>query len=235
MSIAQEPEGDLEAQVLRLQQGLRAVGTTITVRANRNRGLLLGLRGDPRTGLRLSVHEDLVNHADAIPLIIAWVMSRGRQLPPGLRLILDAVQAKRRASHRATFPPPLDLPALGSAIDPHAVLKQLHANWFAHLTLPRLVMARQNHKRRQRRIHFATYHRTAATIRLHPRMVEPWVASLFLDYVLFHEMCHHAQAASPLRGETPHSGRFRTWEARFPQLDLALRWERDHLHRFLGG
>ena len=148
---------------------------------------------------------------------------------------LDAVQAERRASHRATFPPPLDLPALGSAIDPHAVLKQLHANWFAHLTLPRLVMARQNHKRRQRRIHFATYHRTAATIRLHPRMVEPWVASLFLDYVLFHEMCHHAQAASPLRGETPHSGRFRTWEARFPQLDLALRWERDHLHRFLGG
>jgi predicted SprT family Zn-dependent metalloprotease len=68
---------------------------------------------------------------------------------------------------------------------------------------------------------------------VNPRLDQPWIARCFFEHVLFHELCHHAQACAPVRGERPHSQRFRAMERSYPYHAEAQAWERSHLDRLL--
>jgi hypothetical protein len=202
------------------------------LRLNRNRRQLLTLRGT-WSRPRLSLHEGLLAHGDALAEIPRWIASRGRGAFPALRAALDAVLEAGRAEERARHPPPA-LPPLGGPLDLEAVFAQVHAAWFPGLPRPAIAWARGGGgRRRRRRIRFASYRRDPPRIAVHRSLDRPWIARAFVEHVLHHELCHHAQACAPRRGERPHSTRFRIWEARFPGLDAVLAWERAHLEALL--
>jgi hypothetical protein len=206
----------------------------MSLRLNRNRRTLLSLRW--HAGWRLSLHEDMLDDAAALDDIVAWVAKRGRGRYPALnaamRRVVDEHRQRERAD-RGPLPFPL-LEPLGGALDLGGAFTRVHATWFAHLPKPRIDWSRGSLRRSQRHIRFGCYRRRPQpAITIHPRLDQPWVARAFVDHVLFHELCHHAQACAPLRGETAHSKRFRAWERSFPLHADVLAWEAAHLDRFL--
>lgn len=220
------------ASFTRLTQQLASLG--VRVRLNRNRRTLLSLRQHASAGLVLSLHGDLLDHAAGLAEIPAWVRARGRLRCPCLR---EALALVFRSLHQRLLPPPLpDLPTLDGPLDVTQVLERVHGRWFAHLTKPAIDWARSSPRRRLRHIRFACYRRGVSPIILiNPRLSQPWLAWVFIEHVIFHELCHHAQAAMPVRGESAHSRRFRDLERTYPHHAEALAWERANLHRLLDG
>ena len=210
------------------------------LRLNRNRRTMLSLRGQPGGRWSLSLHVALLGDPNAIAEIPSWAANHGRQTSVVLRQALRAVwlTAQSEDAHdvddSGSSPPPIELPVIGGPLDLQVELERIHAGWFSRLPLPQIRWARQAH-RRLSHIRFGSYRRHQRLISLHPRLDQPWVARVFVEHVVFHELCHHAQACAPLRREPPHSQRFRTWECSYPHHDAALRWERRNLARLLDG
>ncbi|MBA3710759.1 MAG: hypothetical protein H0W83_18295, partial [Planctomycetes bacterium] len=131
--------------------------------------------------------------------------------------------------------PSLVLEPLGGPLDLKSHLDRIHGQYFSDLPRPDITWGRSRTRLPRRQVRFATYRpRPRPLVTVSPRLDQPWIARLFIDFVLYHELCHHAQANAPMRGERVHGKRFRTWERRFPGFDQATRWERENLDRFLG-
>lgn len=210
-------------------QRLRSAIPGIELHTRRNRRTLISLRGRPGT-LRLSLHPLILEDADHAPPIIEWVARRGRGgAGTCLRALLTRTQERiasavdpngwAEASH---------LPTLGRSLDLESTLTRIMALGFPDLPRPRIQWARCS-AGRLITIRFGSYRRKPrpGSISLHPRLQRPWIASVFFDHVLYHELCHHRQACQPLAGrETAHSVRFRTWDRAFPGYRQARAWER---------
>lgn len=208
------------------------------LRLNRNRRTMLSLRGQRGGRWTVSLHAALLDEPQAVAELPTWVAAHGRRTGPALRQALRAAWlTAQAATDGSTAADPVvveDLPTIGHRIDLQAELDRLHGGWFAHLSKPEIRWARQAH-RRLSHIRFGSYRRDRALISLHPRLAQPWIARAFVEHVIFHELCHHAQACDPRRREPPHSPRFRAWEQRYPQHAAALAWERRNLARLLDG
>jgi hypothetical protein len=218
-----------------LRAACRAAGLAVALRLHRNRTIALSLRGRPGAW-RLGLHHDLLDDGGFLLALPDWIAAGGRGRHPGiaagLRRLGDAQREQRRL---ARGPEPACAPIGSAGLDLPAELARIHRTWFADLSLPDCAWARASYRRRQRCIRYGSYRRRPAPlIRLHPRLGEPWIARAFVEHVLFHELCHHRQALVPLRGERPHSPRFRAWERSFPQHAEAMAWERYHRDRLLG-
>lgn len=220
----------------RLADALARLPRPVGVRLNRNRRLLVSLRMEGGKPI-VSVHEGLLQYPDALDDLIAWIARGGRGRHPvlrqAMRTVFDQMQAQQRQGVDVPALPPL--PTVG--VDPLPLdlwFNRIHGTWFAHVPRPSVGWSRSTGNRPQQHIRFGCYRqRPSPLITLHPKLALPWVAVCFVEHVIFHELCHHAQACRPIRGETAHSDRFRSWERRYPQHELALAWEKAHLHRFL--
>lgn len=204
----------------------------VRVRLNRNQRVLLSLRRQRSGVMVVSLHGDLLAHPQALATLPDWVRSRGRQVDPVLR---DTLSLVWRRIHQRSAPTPVpDLAPLGSPVDLDAWLTRVHGQWFDHLPLPAIRWARQSPRRRLSHIRFGCYRKgPPAEILINPRLQRPWIAQVFLEHVIHHELCHHAQACMPVRGEKAHSRRFRQLERGYPHHAEALAWQRAHLHRLL--
>jgi hypothetical protein len=218
----------------RLLIELRRIEPKLRVRLNRNRRTLVSLRWS--RGWTLSLHEKLFAHQAALDELPRWLRDKGRGAYPGLDQGMQDVMRELRQTERggrgAACP---RLPTLSAPLDLQMVFDQVHRTWFAHLLKPTVRWSRSSNPP-QRHIRFGCYRRAPTPlITLHPRLNQPWVAQAFVQHVIFHELCHHAQACSPMRRELMHSRRFRQWEASFPLHVEARAWERAHLEYFLDG
>ena len=87
-----------------------------------------------------------------------------------------------------------------------------------------------------RSIRFGSFDYDHQLIRLHPKLDAAWVPAFFVEFIVFHELCH---GVIPPRVENGrrllHPPEFGTLERRFPLYDQALAWEQKNLHRFLRG
>ncbi len=211
------------------------LGLVSSIRINRNERTLLSLRGSRTEGIRLSLHHGLLDHPAALAELPAWIRGRGRVPGPALKAAIDTVfmtLAKKRRGHPQTAPV---FEPLAGPVDLEALYATIHGQWFPQLTRPPVFWGPRLKPMRRRHIRFAAYHRKP-----HPRIIvnrlldQPWIAREFVAYVLYHELCHHAQACNPVRGELPHSPRFKEWEARYPRFAELRLWEKAHLDRFLG-
>jgi hypothetical protein len=221
--------GELREAAAALLHDLRPLRVT-SVRVTHNQRLIIGLRGSPRAGLRLGIHAGLVVRRTLWPSIAAWIGGASRRPPDDLQAAIDEVFQAQRTARVVVAP---ELEPIGQKWDAHADLDRVLAAWFPHLPRPALTWGRQAPRRRRKHIRFACYRRSPPTIVLSPLVDQPWVARRFLEYLLFHELCHHAQACRPMPGETAHSPRFQSWERRYPHLEQVLAWEQAHLDRFL--
>lgn len=208
---------------------LRSALPGVELRLRRNRRTLLSLRGRPGV-LRLSVHPQVLADVDHAEAIVAWVARRGRG---GAGLRLRAVLS-RTQQHLATLAEPADwegvsqLPTVAGGVDLEASLTRILARDCPALPRPAIRWARRS-TGRLLSIRFGTYRRQPrpGVIAINPRLGRPWIAAVFLDHVIHHELCHHRQAWQPDGGrETAHSPRFRAWERAFPGYLQARAWER---------
>lgn len=224
----------------RLEHVLREIARrcpTCQVRLNHNANTMLSLRHRRQGGSVVSMHVGLLDHAVAVRDLPDWVASHGRRISQDLRNALQSVWRDQRRAE--IIREPSNLPTLETIpvpFDLAEMLAQVHGTWFGHLPRPAIRWARSSPRRTLTSIRFACYRaRPQAVIVVNPRLARPWVARIFAEHVLYHELCHHAQACAPIRGEPPHSRRFRAWETQYPHHELATAWERVHLERFLVG
>jgi hypothetical protein len=175
---------------------------------------------------RLALDPHVAADPEAPDALRRWLASRGRDSGPVRALI------HRCEGHRERERPISLLPPLAGPVDLEARLSRLHPLAAPGSPRPAITWARTT-RGTLRSIRFGCYDRRAALIRIHPRLARPWVADLFVDAVIHHELCHHRQACEPVRGERVHSARFRAWDRAFPGHHAAEQWMRDHLHRLL--
>jgi len=84
-------------------------------------------------------------------------------------------------------------------------------------------------------IKLGSYAHQDRLVRIHPVLDRRWVPRYFVEYVMFHEMLHHAMPATS-RGvgrRLLHPPEFREREREYRHHERALAWERAHLHRLL--
>ena len=116
-----------------------------------------------------------------------------------------------------------------------AVFKRLNERYFDD-TVHVLVTwgARSPVQKPRATIKLGSYSFQDRLIRIHPALDRQWVPKYFVEYVMFHEMLHHAMPVT--RGEGRrllHPPEFREREREFRKHDRALAWEKAHLHRLL--
>jgi hypothetical protein len=223
-------------RLVRLQLRLSHEAPVGRLRLNRNRRTMLSLRGRP-AAWTVSLHVGLLDHDGAVHEIPAWVASQGRTTTPALRQCLEEVWSRQHAAkvvRSGDDDLARGLPTLGGPLVLADEFIRVHQRWFAQLPLPLIGWSRASPRRRISHIRFGSYRPTPqALVLVHPRLDQPWVARAFIEHVLYHELCHHAQACTPLRGERPHSPRFRAMERSYPQHREALAWERANLERLM--
>jgi len=214
---------------------VRAVDGRLRLRLNHNRRTLLTLRVARDRSGTLSLHPGFLDHPAALAEIPTWIRQQGRGGFPGIAAALRSIGRDQRSRILvgAAGEQLRALPILGGPFDLTATVDRLHATWFRHLPALAVTWARDTGTGHLSHMRFGCYRRNPARISLHPRLDRPWIARVFVEHVLFHEICHHAQACAPLAGETAHSARFRLWERRFPGHDLAMTWERAFVHHLL--
>lgn len=208
---------------------LRSALPGIDLRLRRNRRTLVSLRGRPGS-LHLSLHPQVLADADHAEPIINWVARRGRGgAGARLRAVLARTQ-ERIASDAAPrrWDEVARMTVVAGGVDLEATLGRILSCHFPDLSRPVIHWARRS-TGRLATIRFGAYRRQSkpGSISMNPRLDRPWIAGVFIDHVIHHELCHHRQACEPLKSkETAHSPRFRAWERTFPAYRQARDWER---------
>ena len=124
----------------------------------------------------------------------------------------------------------------GRVHDLRAIFDKLNAKYFRNRIKDyTLVWGRKRKARPRDEIVFGTIQEDDRIIRIHPLLDRSIVPAWFVDYVVYHEMCH-----AVVRDEYDSSGRrivhhakFYERERRFHWFKRAKAWEEENLGRFL--
>ena len=127
-------------------------------------------------------------------------------------------------------------PEQGRFFNLRAIFDKLNAKYFRNrLRDYTIVWGRKRASRPRDEIVFATIQEDDRMIRIHPLLDRAFVPAWFLEYVIYHEMCH-----AVVRDEYDSSGRrivhhkkFWARERRFHWFKRAKVWEEENLARFL--
>ncbi len=126
--------------------------------------------------------------------------------------------------------------AQGRVFNLRTIFRNLNAEYFGNrFPRYRIVWARKQKGRPKTQIVFGTIQEEDRIIRIHPLLDRRLVPTWFLEYVVYHEMCH-----AVVRDEYDSAGRrivhhekFFARERRFHWFRRAKVWEQENLARFL--
>jgi len=124
----------------------------------------------------------------------------------------------------------------GKVFNLRTIFRNLNAEYFNNrFPRYRIVWARKQKGRPKTEIVFGSIQEEDRIIRIHPLLDRRFVPTWFLEYVVYHEMCH-----AVVRDEYDSAGRrivhhekFFARERRFHWFRRAKTWEQDNLARFL--
>ncbi len=122
---------------------------------------------------------------------------------------------------------------VGEVYDLREIRDRLNRRFFRGHVTARITWGRMPPRRRRRHIGFGAYYRDHDLIRMNPLLDQPWVPRYFVEYIVYHEMCHAYLAFDLFGRDGIHTPRFRDLERRFPRLEKALAWEKANLDRLL--
>lgn len=124
----------------------------------------------------------------------------------------------------------------GRFFDLRSIFNKLNVKYFGRrLTRYSIVWGRKRKLRPRDEIVFGSIQEDDRVIRIHPLLDRSFVPAWFLEYVIYHEMCH-----AVVKDEFDSSGRrivhhekFWERERRFRWFRRAKAWEEENLARFL--
>ena len=103
-------------------------------------------------------------------------------------------------------------------------------------TLPKikLTYGKRGKKGKQDSIRLASFWPHKKQIVMHPFLLAEGVPDAYIEYLLFHELCHAYMIFTGQSENTrQHGPEFKNLESKFPQINEARRWENNHLQKFL--
>lgn len=126
--------------------------------------------------------------------------------------------------------------AQGRVFNLRTIFRNMNAEYFGHrFPRYRIVWARKKPGRPKNEIVFGTIQEVDRLIRIHPLLDRRFVPTWFVEYVVYHEMCHAVvrdQYDSAGRRKVHHE-KFFERERRFHWFRRAKAWEQENLARFL--
>jgi len=146
--------------------------------------------------------------------------------------------AKKRKVVSPTLPMQrqLEFPEKGRFFDLRAVFEKLNARYFRRrLKDYTIVWGRKRKVRPRDEIVFGTIQEEDRIIRIHPLLDRSCVPLWFLEYVVYHEMCHTVVRDKYTRTgrRIVHHEKFFERERKFHWFKRAKAWEHENLARFL--
>lgn len=230
-----EARARVRALLYALDPAVRARVAEVTV--NENRRHWLTVRSTSRGRWRLSLHWGLLAHVDALRDALT-TFGRTGQFGEGLQAVIDNASAALDIE-----PVQPELPRLrahGQHVDLARLLEQARRYLPAHVAPPELSIGwsrASGRARRSLRLGRADVERGRITI--HPVLDRAEVPEYVVEMVVYHELCHvvapplSADEAARTRQRRIHHRAFRALERRYPRLDEADEWIREHLSELL--
>ena len=117
-----------------------------------------------------------------------------------------------------------------------AIFDKLNAKYFRNrLKDYTLVWGQKRKARPKDQIVFGTIQEDDRMIRIHPLLDRSFVPTWFIEYVIYHEMCHAVvrDEFDPAGRRIVHHEKFYARERRFHWFRRAKAWEQNNLARFL--
>lgn len=212
----------------------RRIGARVALVLTENATTMVSYRwraaGDVQIRLHRMFSEARIEVHDAIAAFVRG--NRGAASRPMDEFIRSNRHQIRRKAPR--FDPEKLKAPKGEVYDLRDMRDRLNKRFFGGHVTARITWGRQPPRRRRRHIGFGAYYRDLDLIRVNPLLDQTWVPKFFVEYIVYHEMCHAFLAFDLFGREGIHTPRFRELEKRFPKFDEALAWERESLDRLLG-
>ena len=127
-------------------------------------------------------------------------------------------------------------PEQGKYFDLREIFDKLNARYFRNrLKDYQIVWGRKRRERPAIEIVFGTIQEDDRVIRIHPLLDRAFIPRWFLEYVIYHEMCHAVVPDRYTRDgrRIVHHDAFFAKERRFHWFKRAKKWEEENLGRFL--
>lgn len=212
----------------------RRIGAKVSLVLTENATTMVSYRWRGASDVHIRLHRMFCAAAvDVHDAIAAFVRgNRGAQSRPMDEFIRANRHQIRRKAPR--FDPEKLKAPKGDVYDLREMRDRLNKRFFRGHVTARITWGRQPPRRRRRHIGFGAYYRDLDLIRVNPLLDQEWVPKFFVEYIVYHEMCHAFLAFDLFGRDGIHTPRFRELEKRFPRFDSALEWERDNLDRLLG-
>ena len=124
----------------------------------------------------------------------------------------------------------------GRFFDLDAIFKKLNRRYFNdRLRRYSIVWGRKRRSRPKDYIVFGSIQEEDRLIRIHPLLDRAFVPAWFLEFVIYHEMCHAVvrDQVGPNGRRIVHHERFYARERQFHWFRRAKEWEEENLARFL--
>lgn len=126
--------------------------------------------------------------------------------------------------------------AQGRFFNLRAIFDKMNARYFRNrLKHYTLVWGRKRRGKPRDEIVFGTIQEDDRVIRIHPLLDRAFVPVWFVEYVVYHEMCHAvvADKFTPAGRRKVHHEKFFARERQFHWFRRAKTWEQENLARFL--
>lgn len=208
-----------------------ATGRPVSLRMNSNTHSMVTARPDhPGPGIKVSLHRMFLEADEAVLRALALFIHK--PTPEARQIIRDyiasndkLIQASRAES---TLPRRLTGSAKGKVYQLEERAIQLNEDYFQNRLEFRIIWGREIRTgRRQRNITLGTWNTHQRTIRIHPILDQEVVPNYFLDFIIFHEMCHNAVPS--IRSESGrnhhHTRDFYLLERCYRYHAIAKQWE----------
>ena len=147
-----------------------------------------------------------------------------------------ATKKRKVSSPRLPMQRQFAFPEQGRFFNLRAIFDKLNAKYFRNrLRDYTIVWGRKRAGRPRDEIVFATIQEDDRMIRIHPLLDRAFVPAWFLEYVIYHEMCHAVvrDKYDTAGRRIVHHEKFWDRERRFHWFKRAKSWEEDNLARFL--
>jgi predicted SprT family Zn-dependent metalloprotease len=212
----------------------RRVGAKVRVTVTENATTMVSYRWHSAEEVHVRIHTMFGEaESEVIDAVAAFVRgnrgSASRPMDEFIRANRHRIRRRERRLDAARLRPPE-----GRVYDLSVMHERLNRKFFGGHVTARITWGRQPPRRRRRHIGFGAYYRDLDLIRINPLLDERWIPKFFVEYIVYHEMCHAFLAFDLFGRDGIHTPRFRELERHYPRFDEALEWERDNLDRLLG-